>query len=153
MLSLEMTHGMTKVGVPHFTHATINSVCDGVDVVAHTNSKSRSAHCCCCMMAAYFETEDWIDRLENETLFGCLFEAGEIPMSLMVLTLVWHLQRMLVLTNHGVLARLNAQTIQTLTHFKLIIGVKVSVDHVSLFVSSIVDLANPSLSVVRQGCV
>ena len=35
VLSFELTHGMTEVGVPHFTHATINSVCDGVDAVAH----------------------------------------------------------------------------------------------------------------------
>ena len=77
VFSLELTHGMTQVGVPHFTHATINSVCDGVDAVAHTNFKSRSVHCCCCMMAAYIEREDWIDHLEDGTLFGCLFETGE----------------------------------------------------------------------------
>ena len=77
VFSSESTHGMTQVGVPHFTHATINSVCDGVDAVAHTNFKSRSVHCCCCMMAAYIEREDWIDHLEDGTLFGCLFETGE----------------------------------------------------------------------------
>ena len=77
VLSSEMTHGMTQVGVPHFTHATINSVCNGVDAVTHTNLNSRSVHCYCCMMAAYIEREDWIDHLEDETLFGCLFEVGE----------------------------------------------------------------------------
>ena len=29
------------------------------------------------MMAAYFKREDWFDHLEDETLFGCLFETEE----------------------------------------------------------------------------
>ena len=77
VLSLEMTHGMTQIGVPHLTHTMINSVCDEVDAEAHKNFNSRQVHCCCCMMAAYFEMENWIDHLEDETLFGCLFETGE----------------------------------------------------------------------------
>ena len=57
------------------------------------------------------------------------------------------------MTSLGVLTRLNAQTLQTLTHFKLIIGVKaVFADLVQIYVSSIVDLANPPLPVVRQVC-
>ena len=28
-------------------------------------------------MTAFFKREDWIDHLEDETLFGCLFETGE----------------------------------------------------------------------------
>ena len=29
------------------------------------------------MMAAYFEKEDWIDHLEDEALFECLFKTRE----------------------------------------------------------------------------
>ena len=31
MLSSEMSHGMSQIGVPHFTHAMRNAVCDEVD--------------------------------------------------------------------------------------------------------------------------
>ena len=31
VLSTEMSHGMSQIGVPHFTHAVRNAVCDGVD--------------------------------------------------------------------------------------------------------------------------
>ena len=76
VLSSEMTHGMTQIGFPHLTHTTVNSVCDEVDAEAHKIFNSRQVHCCCCMMAAYFEMENWIDHIEDETLFGCLFETG-----------------------------------------------------------------------------
>ena len=76
VLPSEMTHGMSQIGVPHSIHATFKSVCEGVDADAHKNFNGRQVHCCCCMRAAYY-MEDWMDHLEDETLFGCLFETGE----------------------------------------------------------------------------
>ena len=64
--------------------------------------------------------------------------------------MAWYLLWMLVRMSPDVLARLKVETVQTLTHFKLIFGVKVFVDHVQLIVSSIMDLANPGLPVVRE---
>ena len=75
MLSSEMTLGMSHIGVPYSTHATFNSVCERVEAEAHKNFNSRQVHCCCCMRAAYY-MEDWMDHLEDETLFGCSFETG-----------------------------------------------------------------------------
>ena len=77
VLSSEITHGMTQIRVPHLTHTTVNSVCNEVDAEAHKTFNSRQVHYCCCMMAAHFEMEKWIDHLEDETLFGWLFETGE----------------------------------------------------------------------------
>ncbi|MEW8546534.1 MAG: reverse transcriptase domain-containing protein [Candidatus Thiodiazotropha sp.] len=76
VLSSEMSHGMSQIGVPHFTHAMLNAVCDGVDAEAHKIISSRQVHCCCCRRAAYY-MEEWWDHLEDGTLFGCLFETGE----------------------------------------------------------------------------
>ena len=72
VLSSEMSHGMTQIGVPHFTHAMLNSVCDGVDAETHKIICCHQVHCCCCKIAA--NTEDCWDLFEDETLFGCLFE-------------------------------------------------------------------------------
>ena len=82
VLSKEMPPGTTQIGVPHFRHTTPNSVCDGVDAEAHKIVNGRHVHCCCCR--SIFEmsaknTGDWWDHLEDGTLFGCLFEAGENP--------------------------------------------------------------------------
>ena len=76
VLSSEMTHEMSQIGVPHSTHAAFNSVCEGVDAEAHKNFSSCQVHCCCCTRAAYY-MEDWMDHPEDERLFGCLFETGE----------------------------------------------------------------------------
>ena len=75
MLSSEMSHGMTQIGVPHFTHAMLNSVCDGVDAETHKIICCHQVHCCCCKIAA--NTEDCWDLFEDETLFGCLFEMNK----------------------------------------------------------------------------
>ena len=82
VLSKEMPPGTTQIGVPHFRHTTPNSVCDVVDAEAHKIVNGRHVHCCCCR--SIFEmsaknTGDWWDHLEDGTLFGCLFEAGENP--------------------------------------------------------------------------
>ncbi|MCG8078348.1 MAG: Ty3/Gypsy family RNase HI domain-containing protein, partial [Candidatus Thiodiazotropha taylori] len=76
VLSPEMSHGMSQIGVPHFTHATLNSVCDGVDAKTHKIFNSRHIHCCC-KIAAH-STEDWLDNFESESLFGCLFENEDL---------------------------------------------------------------------------
>ncbi|MEW8544975.1 MAG: reverse transcriptase domain-containing protein [Candidatus Thiodiazotropha sp.] len=81
VLSTEMTHGMSQIGVPHFTHATLKTVCAGVDAEAHKIIDSRHVHCCCCGMTACC-TGDWWDHFEDETLFGCLFEI-EVPSELL----------------------------------------------------------------------
>ena len=73
VLSTEMSHGMSQIGVPHFTHAVRNAVCDGVDAEAPKFFNSRHVHGCCCERAAYY-AEDWWDHFEDETLFGCLFD-------------------------------------------------------------------------------
>lgn len=83
VLSSERSHGMSQDGVPHFMHATLKSVCNGVDANAHEISSSRHVHCCCCERAAYY-SEDWWDHLENGTLFGCLFDAIETSETLAV---------------------------------------------------------------------
>ena len=62
VLSLEMTHGNYQTGVPHFTHASNNSVCEVTEDYI----------------------EDWIDLCEDGPLFGCLFENGKIPEELQV---------------------------------------------------------------------
>ena len=74
MLFSEMSHGMSQIGVPHFTHAMHNAVCDGVDAEAHKMFNSRHVHGCCCESAAYY-AEDWCDHFEDETLFVCLFDS------------------------------------------------------------------------------
>ena len=48
VLSSEMSHGMTQIGVPHFTYAMLNSVCDGVDAETHKIICCHQVHCCCC---------------------------------------------------------------------------------------------------------
>ena len=75
VLSSEMSHGMTQIGVPHFSHAMLNSVCDGVDAETHKIFCCHQEHCCCCKIAA--NTEDCWDLFEDETLFGCLFEMNK----------------------------------------------------------------------------
>ena len=82
VLSKEMPPGTTQIGVPHFRHTTPNSVCDGVDAEAHKIVNGRHVHCCCCRSICEMSaknTGDWWDHLEDGTLFGCLFEAGENP--------------------------------------------------------------------------
>ena len=82
MLSKEMPPGTTQIGVPHFRHTTRNSVCDVVDAEAHKIVNGRHVHCCCCRSICEMSaknTGDWWDHLEDGTLFGCLFEAGENP--------------------------------------------------------------------------
>ena len=71
------SHGISCHGVPHSAHASTRSVCVGAEARL-TKFFCRSVHCCCCINAAYYEMEDWIDRLEDDSLFGCLFETGEI---------------------------------------------------------------------------
>ena len=71
VLSSEMSHGMTQIGVPHFTLAMLNSVCDGVDAETHKIICCHQVHCCCCKIAA--NSEDCWDLFEDKTLFGCLF--------------------------------------------------------------------------------
>ena len=84
VLSLEMTHGNYQTGVPHFTHASNNSVCGGVDAEAHKIiDKCRHTSCYCCEVTADY-IEDWIDLFEDGPLFGCLFENGIIPEELQV---------------------------------------------------------------------
>ena len=39
VLSSEMSHGTSPIGDPHFTHAMLNSVCDGMDAEAHEITK------------------------------------------------------------------------------------------------------------------
>ena len=41
MLSSEMSHRMSQIGVPHFTHAMRNAVYDGVDAEADKIFNSR----------------------------------------------------------------------------------------------------------------
>ena len=74
VLSSEMTHGMSQDGVPHFMHATLKSVCTGVDANTHEISVSRHVQCCCERAECY--REDWLDCFEDGTLFGCLFDLG-----------------------------------------------------------------------------
>ena len=74
VLSSEMTHGMSQDGVPHFMHATLKSVCTGVDANTHEISVSRHVQCCCERAECY--REDWLDCFEGGTLFGCLFDLG-----------------------------------------------------------------------------
>ena len=71
VLSSEVSHGMSPIGVSHFTHATRNAVCDGVDAEAHKIFNSRHVHGCCCERAAYY-AEDWWDHFEAETLFDLI---------------------------------------------------------------------------------
>ena len=77
MSSEKESHGISCHGVPHSAHASTRSVCVGAEARL-TKFFCRSVHCCCCINAAYYEMEDWIDRLEDDSLFGCLFETGEI---------------------------------------------------------------------------
>ena len=72
MLSSEMTHGMSQDGVPHFMHATLKSVCTGVDANTHEILGSRHVQCCCERAECY--REDWLDHFEDGTLIGCLFD-------------------------------------------------------------------------------
>ncbi|MCG8078588.1 MAG: DDE-type integrase/transposase/recombinase, partial [Candidatus Thiodiazotropha taylori] len=79
VLSSEMLHGMTQFGVPHFKHATINSVCDGVDAEAHEILETRQAYDCYCCKTTACYIEDWWDQFEDGTLFGNLFEIEDNP--------------------------------------------------------------------------
>ena len=54
-------------------HAMSHSGWNGVGT--HQNSSCHP--CCCCIKTAY--SEDWIDRLEDSSVFGCLFETDENP--------------------------------------------------------------------------
>ena len=87
------------------------------------------------------------------TLFGCLFETGEDSHELdgahagVASTAEARSDKPWCLSKTECTINPNFDT------FKLIIGVKVFVDLVLLFVSSIMELANPPLPVVRQGCV
>lgn len=74
-----MSQGMSQIGVPHFMHAKIYSMCNGVDAEAHEIIHSCQTYCCCCCRRAACYVEDWQDHFEDGTLFGCLFEAGENP--------------------------------------------------------------------------
>ena len=58
VLSSEMSHGTSQIGVPHFTHAMPNSVCDGMDAEAHEIIKSRHIYYCCCCTGAARYSED-----------------------------------------------------------------------------------------------
>ena len=78
VLSSEMSHGMSQIGVPHFMHAKHYSVCNGVDAEAHKITHSRQSYCCCCRRAACC-VEDWLDHFEDGSVFGCLFEAEVNP--------------------------------------------------------------------------
>ena len=57
VLSSEMSHGMSQIGVPHFTHAMRNAVCDGVDTEAHKIIDSRHVNCCCERTACYHDDQ------------------------------------------------------------------------------------------------
>ena len=72
VLSSEMSHGMSQIGVPHFMHARIGDVCYGVDAEAHKILEWRQVHCICCHEAA--SDVDYWDHFADGTLFGCLFE-------------------------------------------------------------------------------
>ena len=78
VLSSEMSHGMSQIGVPHLMHAKHYSVCNGVDAEAHKITHSRHSYCCCCRRAACC-VEDWLDHFEDGSVFGCLFEAEVNP--------------------------------------------------------------------------
>ena len=107
VLSKEMPPGTTQIGVPHFRHTTPNSVCDGVDAEAHKIVNGRHVHCCCCRSICEMSaknTGDWWDHLEDGTLFGCLFEAGENPEEMYVAHAGMATTQRLVMTSPGVLA-------------------------------------------------
>ena len=79
MLSSEMSHEMSQIGVPHFRHATIFSVCNRVDAEAHELVHSRHAYCCCCCRRVACYVEICLDHPEDGSLFRCLFEIEKNP--------------------------------------------------------------------------
>ena len=78
VLSLEMSHGTSQIGDPHFTHAVLNSVCDGVDAEAHKIIKSRHIYDCCCCTRATRYPEDWLNHFGH--CLGVCMSLGTIQM-------------------------------------------------------------------------
>ena len=76
--SLETSYGMSKVGDPRCMGTADDSVHSGVDAESYEVIESCQLCCCCCCCcgrtACY--DEDWMDQVEDSSLFGCLFENG-----------------------------------------------------------------------------
>ena len=124
VLSSEMTHEMSQIGVPHSTHAAFNSVCEG-----WTQKLTKISIVVKYIVVAAWGQHTtwkigWITLKMKDCLDVCL-RLGKNPMSWALLTLARQLQRMLVMTSLCVFAGMGrAQTVQTLTNFRLITSVK-----------------------------
>ena len=73
VLSPEMSRSLSQGGVHHSMHAMPHSVSNGVG----TNEIIGGCHSCCCCLNTTCYRENWMDHVEDMSLFGCLFETGE----------------------------------------------------------------------------
>ena len=73
VLSPEMSRSLSQEGVHHSMHAMSHSVWNGVG----THEIINGCHSCCCCIRTASYGEDWMDHVEDMSLFGCLFETGE----------------------------------------------------------------------------
>ena len=73
VLSPEMSRSLSQEGVHHSMHAMSHSVWNGVG----THEITNGCHSCCCCIRTANYGEDWMDHVEDMSLFGCLFETGE----------------------------------------------------------------------------
>ena len=72
VLSPEMSRSLSQEGVHHSMHAMPHSVWNGVG----THEIIDGCHSCCCCLRTTCYREDWMDHVEDMSLFGCLFETG-----------------------------------------------------------------------------
>ena len=68
-----MSHSLSQEVFHHSMHVMPNSVWNRV----RTHGIINGCHswCCCIRTACY--REDWMDHVEDMSLFGCLFETGK----------------------------------------------------------------------------